>query len=62
VILPSGAELASDPETVVAIVTVAPTAEQMDAEGAGEAAVPTAEPVEPAAEPVEPAAEAQPEP
>jgi large subunit ribosomal protein L25 len=62
VILPSGAELASDPETVVAIVTVAPTAEQMDAEGAGEAAVPAAEPVEPAAEPVEPAAEAQPEP
>jgi large subunit ribosomal protein L25 len=48
VTLPAGAELAADPETVIAMVTVAPTAEQMEAEGAGE--VP-AEAVAPAPEP-----------
>lgn len=32
VALPAGAELAADPETVIAIVNVAPTAEQMEAE------------------------------
>jgi large subunit ribosomal protein L25 len=48
VALPAGAELAADPETVIAMVNLAPTAEQMEAEGAGE--VP-AEAVEPAPEP-----------
>lgn len=53
VALPPGAELASDPEMVVAMVSVAPTAEQMEAEGAGEAPVaPEAEaPAEPAEAP-----------
>jgi large subunit ribosomal protein L25 len=40
VTLPAGAELAADPETVIAVVAVAPTAEQMEAEVAGEAVVP----------------------
>jgi large subunit ribosomal protein L25 len=54
VMLPPGAELGSDPETVVAMVSVAPTAEQMQAEGAGEVAeVPVEAAGEPAA--VEPA-------
>lgn len=56
VTLPPGSELAADPETVIVIVSVAPTAEQMESEGAGE--VP-AEAVEPALEPAaEPAPEA----
>jgi len=51
VVLPPGAELAADPETVIAIVSVAPTAEQMETE-AGEA---PAEAVEAPAEAAEPA-------
>jgi len=51
VALPPGAELDSDPETVVAMVSVAPTAEQMDAEGAGGA--PEAPAAEAVAEPAE---------
>lgn len=35
--LPAGATLVSDPETLVVAVSVAPTTEDMDAEGAGEA-------------------------
>lgn len=52
VALPPGAELASDPETVLAMVSVAPTAEQMEAEG-GEApeAPEAAEAAEAVAEP-----------
>jgi large subunit ribosomal protein L25 len=58
VLLPPGAELASDPETVVVMVSVAPTAEQMQAEGAGEVTEAPAEPVaEPVAEPAAAAAE-----
>jgi large subunit ribosomal protein L25 len=58
--LPPGAELAADPELLVAIVNLAPTAEQMDAEGAGEVAEAVTEPsAEPAA--AEPGAEAPPE-
>ena len=34
--LPSGVELAVDPETVLAVVSVAPSAEQLEGEGAGE--------------------------
>lgn len=62
VTLPPGAELASDPETVVAMVSVAPTAEQMEAEGAGEAAEVPAEAVPAAEAGAEPAAEAAPSP
>jgi large subunit ribosomal protein L25 len=57
VVLPAGAELAADPEMVVVIVNLAPTAEQMEAEGGGE--VPVAEAAEPEAEGAE--AEAAPE-
>jgi large subunit ribosomal protein L25 len=39
--LPSGVDLAVDPETIIAVVSVAPTAEQLEGEGAGE--VPEAE-------------------
>jgi large subunit ribosomal protein L25 len=46
VTLPAGAELAADPEIVIAMVTVAPTAEQMEAEVAGEAPAEAAEPAE----------------
>jgi large subunit ribosomal protein L25 len=46
VTLPEGAELAADPETVVAMVTVAPTAEQMEAEVAGEVPAEAAEPAD----------------
>lgn len=45
VVLPPGAELAADPETVIAVVSVAPTAEQMEAE-AGEAPAEAVEPAE----------------
>jgi large subunit ribosomal protein L25 len=48
--LPAGAELAADPETVIAIISVAPTAEQMEAEGAGEVPAEAVEPVAEAAE------------
>jgi large subunit ribosomal protein L25 len=48
--LPAGAELATDPEIVIAIVSVAPTAEQLEAEGAGEAPAEAVEPVAEAAE------------
>jgi large subunit ribosomal protein L25 len=37
VILPAGVELAVDPDMIVAMVSVAPTAEQLEGEGAGEA-------------------------
>lgn len=49
--LPAGAELADDPEMLIAVVNAAPTASQMEGEGAGEA---PEEAVEPAAS-VEPA-------
>lgn len=55
VTLPPGAELAADPELVIVMISVSPTAEQMETEGAGE--VP-AEAVEPAAA-VEPAPAAE---
>ena len=45
VVLPPGAELAADPETVIAVVSVAPTAEQMETE-AGEAPAEAVEPAE----------------
>jgi large subunit ribosomal protein L25 len=41
--LPSGVELVADPDLIVAVVTVAPTAEQLEGEGAGEAAEAEAE-------------------
>lgn len=43
--LPEGAELATDPETVMVMVSASPTAAQMEAEGSGEV---SAEAVEPA--------------
>ena len=43
VILPDGAELAADPKTSIAIISVAPSAEQMEGEGAGEVEAPVAE-------------------
>lgn len=42
--LPPGAELAADPEIVIAMVGASPTAEQMEAEGAGEAPADAVEP------------------
>jgi large subunit ribosomal protein L25 len=58
VTLPDGAELAADPELVVVIISVSPTAEQMESEGAGEVPAEAVEPApEAAAEPA-PAAEA----
>ncbi len=36
--LPSGVSLAGDAETILAVISVAPTAEQLEGEGAGEAA------------------------
>jgi large subunit ribosomal protein L25 len=36
--LPVGVDLAVDPETIVAVITVAPSAEQLEGEGAGEVA------------------------
>jgi large subunit ribosomal protein L25 len=54
--LPSGVELAADPDLIVALVSVAPTAEQLEGEGAGEEAE-----VEAPAEGEPPAAEAAPE-
>jgi large subunit ribosomal protein L25 len=56
VTLPDGAELAADPELVIVIISVSPTAEQMESEGAGEAPAEAVEP-EAAVEPA-PAAEA----
>lgn len=52
--LPDGAELAAEPELVIAMVSAAPTAEQMEAEGAGEAPVEAAEPAAEAAEAEQP--------
>jgi large subunit ribosomal protein L25 len=40
--LPSGVELAADPDLIVALVSVAPTAEQLEGEGAGEVEEPEA--------------------
>jgi large subunit ribosomal protein L25 len=40
--LPAGAELAADPSLIIAVVTVAPSAEQLEGEGAGEVAEPEA--------------------
>jgi large subunit ribosomal protein L25 len=64
--LPAGTELAADPETMIAMVSVAPTAEQMEAEGAGEVTVEAVEPAPVEEAPAEaaapaPAAEAAPE-
>jgi large subunit ribosomal protein L25 len=47
--LPEGAELAADPDYVIAVVAAAPTAAEMDAETAGEAPA-AAEAAEPAAQ------------
>lgn len=61
VTLPNGVDLAADPETVVAVVTAAPTEEQMAAEGGGEpaeAAVETPEASEAQAAPEAATAEA----
>ena len=55
--LPSGVSLVSDPEMLVANVVAAPTAEELEAEGAGEVA--EAEVEAEAAEPAEEAAEAE---
>lgn len=55
VTLPAGSELAVDPETIVAMVSVAPSAEQMEAEGAGEAPAEAPAPAPEAAEAEQPA-------
>ena len=44
--LPEGASLVSDPDTLVVAVSIAPTTEDMDAEGSGEAGAPAAQPDE----------------
>lgn len=49
--LPSGVTLVTDPEALVVNVVVAPTAEELEAEGAGEAAEPAEEAADEAAEP-----------
>jgi large subunit ribosomal protein L25 len=49
VALPEGAELAADPDYIIAVVAAAPTAAEMEAETAGEAPAPAAEGAEPAA-------------
>ncbi|GAA1735031.1 50S ribosomal protein L25/general stress protein Ctc [Luedemannella helvata] len=46
VTLPSGVSLAGDAETILAVISVAPTAEQLEGEGAGEAAPEAAEAAE----------------
>ncbi len=56
VALPEGVTLVSDPEMLVVNIVAAPTAEDLEAEGAGEATG------EPAAETAEPAAEGEPAP
>jgi large subunit ribosomal protein L25 len=56
VTLPSGVELAADPETTVAVIAAAPTEEQMAAEGGGEPTEAAAE--EPEATEEQPAPEA----
>jgi large subunit ribosomal protein L25 len=58
VTLPDGAELAADPATVIVIISVAPTAEQMESEGAGEVSAEAVEPAPEAATEPAPAAEA----
>ena len=57
VTLPEGVELAADPDTILVFVNAAPTAEQLEAEGAGEApeAAAVPEPVEAEAPTEEPA-------
>jgi large subunit ribosomal protein L25 len=52
--LPEGVELAAEPDLVLVVISAAPTAEEMAAEGAGAEAAPGAA----AAEPAEPAEEA----
>jgi large subunit ribosomal protein L25 len=54
VVLPEGVELAADPEMTIAVVTAAPTEEQMAAEGGGEPAAEAA--AETAEEPATPEA------
>jgi large subunit ribosomal protein L25 len=54
--LPVGSELASDPELTIVMVSVAPTAEQMEGEGAGEFEAPAAAPATEAPAEAEPAA------
>jgi len=49
--LPEGSELASDPKMSIAIVTVAPSAEQLEGEGAGEVPAAAEEAEAPEAEP-----------
>lgn len=56
--LPSGVTLVTDPEALVVNVVVAPTAADLEAEGAGAAEEEAAEAAEPAAEEGEPAEEA----
>jgi large subunit ribosomal protein L25 len=59
VILPTGVELAADPDLLIAMVTAAPTEEQMQAEGGGEAPeAPEAAEPQAAAEPEAATAEA----
>jgi large subunit ribosomal protein L25 len=48
--LPAGIELSADPESVVAVITVAPTAEQLEAEGGEVTEAPAEEPTEVEAE------------
>jgi len=55
VTLPDGTQLAADPDLVIAIITQAPTADDLESEGAGEGAAPTA-----AEAPVEGETEAEP--
>lgn len=51
VVLPAGTELAADPETVIAMISTSPTAEQMEAEAVGEAEAAPAEAPAAASEP-----------
>jgi len=60
IVLPAGVTLVDDPDLLVVNVVVAPTAEELDAEGAGEAAE-GEEPAEEAAEGEAAEAEAEPE-
>lgn len=59
--LPAGVSLVSDPETLVVNVVAAPTAEELEAEGAGETAeaAPAEAPAEAEGEAAEPAADAE---
>jgi large subunit ribosomal protein L25 len=53
VALPAGVELAADPHLVLAVVSVSPSAEQLEGEGVGEAAAEEPEAEAPAEEPAE---------